>query len=251
MYQSVSLIVDQKLIRGVVRTPDGEGPFPTVVFYHGFTVDKVGLMRLHELFARQCVENGFACVRFDFYGCGESDGDFEEMRLSDEIMQAEAIYRWTCEQGFSDSSRVFPVGHSMGGLITGVVAGRVQPNAAVMWAPAPMVYYDASSRANAVPSRYESAYDIGGLSLSSKFLLDARRIKVLEESKEFKGQLLIVHGDMDEKAPVAAVGLYEDIYGQDQLSIRLVPGANHQFSSLLWKQEVYDASISFLKSQLA
>lgn len=250
MYLSVSLTVDDKLIRGVVRTPDGEGPFPTVVFYHGFTVDKVGLMRLHELFARQCVQNGFACVRFDFYGCGESDGDFEEMRLSDEITQAEAIYRWTCKQRFSDPNRVFPVGHSMGGLITCIIAGRVQPNAAVMWSPAPMVYYDASARANAVPSRYESAYDIGGLSLSSEFLLDARRLKVLEESKGFKGRLLLLHGDMDEKAPVASVGFYEDMYGRDQLSIQLVRGANHQFSSLIWKKEVYDASIAFLKKQL-
>lgn len=248
MYLSVSLTVDDKLIRGVVRTPDGEGPFPTVVFYHGFTVDKVGLMRLHELFARQCVENGFACVRFDFYGCGESDGDFEEMRLSDEIKQAEAIYRWTCEQRFSDAARVFPVGHSMGGLITCIIAGRVQPKAAVMWAPAPMVYYDASARANAVPSCYESSYDIGGLSLSSEFLLDARRLKVLEESKGFKGRLFILHGDMDEKAPVASVGFYEDMYGRDQLTIQLVRGANHQFSSLTWKQEVYDASIAFLKN---
>lgn len=42
-------------------------------------------MRLHELFARKCVENGIAYVKFDFYGCGESDGDFSEMRYLDEI----------------------------------------------------------------------------------------------------------------------------------------------------------------------
>ena len=77
MYKSVELKVGEMLLRGVVRTPEGEGPFPTVIFYHGFSVDHIGMMRLHELFARRCVKEGFACVRFDFYGVGESDGDFE------------------------------------------------------------------------------------------------------------------------------------------------------------------------------
>lgn len=66
MFMNVELMVDEKLIRGDVRTPEGDGPFPTVCFYHGFCVDRIGLMRLHELFARKCVENGIACVKFVF-----------------------------------------------------------------------------------------------------------------------------------------------------------------------------------------
>ena len=78
MYKALELDVGGRLIRGMLRAPDTQGPFPTVIFFHGFTVDKVGKMRLHELFARACVKAGFACVRFDFYGCGESEGDFSE-----------------------------------------------------------------------------------------------------------------------------------------------------------------------------
>ena len=47
MFMNVELMVDEKLIRGDVRTPEGDGPFPTVCFYHGFCVDRIGLMRLH------------------------------------------------------------------------------------------------------------------------------------------------------------------------------------------------------------
>lgn len=250
MYRSVELDVGGKLLRGVVRAPKAEGRFPTVIFYHGFTVDKVGMARLHELFARQCVDNGFACVRFDFYGCGESDGDFSEMRLSDEIDQAEAIYHWTREQDFCDPENTFVTGHSMGGLITGVVSARVQSKASVMWAPAPMVYFDATGRAGATPTQYKEYYDIGGLALHHEFLLDARRIDAIELSKGFTGKMMIIHGDADEKASVAAVGLYEDIYQPEQLQVHLVKGSNHQFSTLEWKQEVYDHSIAFLKAQI-
>ena len=90
MYRSVELNVNGRLLRGCVRAPEGNGPFPTAIFYHGFTVDRIGMQRLHELFARALVDQGFACVRFDFYGLGESEGDFSEMTLGHEIEEAKA-----------------------------------------------------------------------------------------------------------------------------------------------------------------
>ena len=35
MYKNVELMFGDKLLRGVVRTPEGDGPFPCVCFYHG------------------------------------------------------------------------------------------------------------------------------------------------------------------------------------------------------------------------
>ncbi len=57
MYKSVELNVCGRILRGCVRAPQENKKYPTVIFYHGFTVDKVGMMRLHELFARECVKN--------------------------------------------------------------------------------------------------------------------------------------------------------------------------------------------------
>lgn len=106
MYQAVELNVNGKILRGCVRVPErGNGRYPAVCFYHGFTVEKVGLMRLHELFARRCEMAGIACIRFDFYGCGESEGEFEEMRFLDEVEQAKAIYQWAAQQAFVDPKK--------------------------------------------------------------------------------------------------------------------------------------------------
>ena len=43
MFMNVELMVDEKLIRGDVRTPEGDGPFPTVCFQHGFCEDRIGI----------------------------------------------------------------------------------------------------------------------------------------------------------------------------------------------------------------
>ena len=249
MYKTVELNVSGKTIRGTVMTPEGNGPFPTVIFYHGFSVDRIGMDRLHFLFAKRCVEEGYATVRFDFYGCGESDGDFREKRVSFELEQSLAIYDWTKEQPFADPERICMSGHSLGGMLTGMAAPLRQPKCAIMWSAGLVAYYDISSRIHAVPTQYEKEYSIGGLMLESDFLTDLRRIDILEKSKGYKNKVLLVHGDMDEKVPVYVVGPYKDLYG-DQAEVCIVKGSNHQFSNWDWKMQAYDASIDFLKRNL-
>lgn len=246
MFKNLELLVGDKLIRGDARIPDDGGRFPAVCFFHGFSVDRIGLMRLHELFARRCEKAGIACVKFDFYGCGESDGDFSEMRYTGEKQQARAIYEWTREQEWCDPSKLFLVGHSLGGAIASNIAPGLRPKAIVLWAPGNYVYYDISSRVHAVPGRYEEFYDVGGLKLSGEFISEVRGINIVEDARGYDGSVLIIHGEEDEKVPVYASGLYMDMYGP-QAEFEVIPGANHQFSSVAWKEKVYDLSIDFIK----
>ncbi|MDO4488355.1 MAG: alpha/beta fold hydrolase [Eubacteriales bacterium] len=249
MFKSVELTVSGKTIRGTVMTPEGNGPFPTVCFYHGFSVDRIGMNRLHYLFSKRCVEEGFACVRFDFYGCGESDGDFREKRLSFEVEQSLAIYDWAIAQDFADPDKMFMVGHSLGGVLAGMCAPKRQPAGAVLWSPGLAAYYDISSRVHAVPTMYEKEYDIGGMLIDSEFLTDLRQTDILGESKGYDKGVLIIHGDMDEKVPVFVVGEYVDMY-KDNADVHIVMGSNHQFSSWAWKQEVYDNTMEYLKKRV-
>lgn len=247
MYKALELMVGKKRIRGCARIPDGRRRYPVVCFFHGFTVEKVGLMRLHELFARQCEEEGFACVRFDFFGCGESEGDFSEMRFRDEVEQAEAIYKWTEKQDFVEKNKIFLAGHSLGGAVASIAAAHVHPLGVILWSAGNTAYYDISKRVGAIPGQYKKSYDVGGLELSGEFLEELRKIDIVEESDGFKGKVLMIHGEMDEKIPIASAGSYLDLYGQ-QARLVVIQGANHQFTSLNWKKQVYRTTIDFMKN---
>lgn len=249
MYRALELDVNGRLIRGCLRAPEGEGPFPTVIFFHGFTVDKVGMMRLHELFARECVKAGFACVRFDFYGCGESDGDFNEMTVGHEIEEGKAIYEWCQKQPFCQPENVFLTGHSMGGLVTGCLAPVLQPKAIVLWAPALNMYYGAAVRARTMKGPTEHGWDINGLELSRTYLDEIRKMDTLAMSRGYHGKVLLVHGTEDELVQVDVAYQYQDVYG-DKMQLELIEGSNHQFSSLAWKQRVYDLTTTFLRRQI-
>lgn len=250
MYKNVELKVSGRLLRGSVITPEGEGPFPAVIFYHGFTVDRVGMQRLHLLFAREVVKAGFACVRFDFYGLGESEGDFSEMTLGHEIEEAEAIYHWTRQQDFCKPDEVFISGHSQGGLICTLIAPKLQPKAMVLWSPALNQYYGASLRARTMMGPTEKGWDIEGLELSHEFIEEIRKMDLRSMACGYYKPTILIHGTLDELVPVDVVDVYQDIYG-DCMKKVLIEGANHQFRSLKWKQQVYDESVKFLKQQLS
>lgn len=59
-----------------------------LVACHGFTSDKTGA---YEDLCERAVEEGYDAVRFDFRGCGESDGAFVEQTLSDKVADLRAV----------------------------------------------------------------------------------------------------------------------------------------------------------------
>jgi len=70
----------QKLV-GILAMPDGKGPFPAVVYAHGFggqgkDSSKVRLIRA------ALVNEGYIFLSFDMNGIGDSEGDFFDATLS-------------------------------------------------------------------------------------------------------------------------------------------------------------------------
>ncbi|ADB63774.1 alpha/beta hydrolase fold protein (plasmid) [Haloterrigena turkmenica DSM 5511] len=62
-----------------------------IVFCHGFLSDKTGS---YERRCRRAVEHGYNAVRFDFRGCGASDGRFVDQTLSDKLADLHAVLEY-------------------------------------------------------------------------------------------------------------------------------------------------------------
>ncbi|WP_294265245.1 alpha/beta hydrolase [uncultured Sphingomonas sp.] len=111
------------------RVTDGEGP--TIVFLAGYASDMSGTKALAlEAWAKA---NGRAFVRFDYRGCGESEGAFEDYTLADWRDDALLVVDQVAK------GPVVLVGSSMGGWIALLVA-KARPDrvaALVGIAPAP------------------------------------------------------------------------------------------------------------------
>lgn len=249
MYLSTELNINGRLLRGNVRMPDGKGPFPTIVFLHGFTVWKTGPQRLYEEFVREAVKDGFSVIRFDFYGTGESDGEFYEMTIGSEMLETGVIFEWAGQQPYVDEHNIFLGGHSMGALIAVLKAPKLKPKAVFGWATALTMLYQAGLRTRTMNGPTERGWDIDGLELSREFMEEAAGMDFLAMSKGYDGPVLLIHGSRDTDIPVESAYALKAMYG-DNCAIDIVEGANHRFLSLEWKRYIYGRTLEFLREHI-
>lgn len=103
-----------------------------VVFCHGFHGQKSGDSRRFVMAARTLAEQGISSLRFDQYGCGDSEGDFKDVSFDDWVATTRAIVGEYLAAGM----RVALFGQSMGACTALCVAAeRSDVTAVVAWVP--------------------------------------------------------------------------------------------------------------------
>lgn len=140
--ETVTIESDLGAIVGTLETPEG-APAPVVLMLHGFTGtrDELAVAGTDEgVFsrtARLLADAGYASLRIDFRGSGESAGTWPETTFSGQIADAVAAIDWLGMADTVDGSRVAVLGWSQGGLVAAhAAAARPEVRAAVLWAPA-------------------------------------------------------------------------------------------------------------------
>jgi len=82
--------------------------------------------------ARDLVAAGFAVVRYDKRGVGQSGGRAESVTIADYAEDARQVLLWLEKQKGIDKNRIALVGHSEGGLVAMLTAGRERGKVAAM-----------------------------------------------------------------------------------------------------------------------
>ncbi len=90
--QNLSIDGDHGKLSAILQTPDNLKEFPLVIICHGFTGSK--MEPLHVNLANELEARGIASIRFDFNGHGESEGNFQDMTVLNEIEDAKKVYAY-------------------------------------------------------------------------------------------------------------------------------------------------------------
>lgn len=136
MTSVVSISVDDESLAACLTTPAGIAPAPLVVTCHGLTGTKVGTCYRFVRLARRLATKGIACLRFDFRGCGESDGRFEDLcapRLAEDLLAVLAAARTMPNV---DATRLGLVGSSFGAFTAATTSAHIDGlRCGAFWAP--------------------------------------------------------------------------------------------------------------------
>ena len=237
-------------LSGIIRLPNEEGKFPSVVLCHGWNPE-----REHELIteiAMQLTYNGFATLCFNFSGHKESEGSFEKTTVTQ--MRDDLEMAWDFFSTFSqiDPKKRFLLGHSMGGMV-----------AAASWHSLPelqkfvfiAIHSDFQQLINSYFSEYEQqewrktgiARLRGKYPLHKSVLLDMNRYSLPEILRQIKCPVLIVHGTADIIIPVQQARIVYSLLQHPELEI--FEEADHQFSQLGLRQEMMQRVIEWLRAK--
>ena len=233
----ISIKRDGLTLRGDMRKPDLE-KCPVAIIFHGLmssrTVDDANMF---DMIADKCVERGIAAVKFDFNGHGDSDGEFCDMNVYSEILDAAKVLDYVRSLPFVTD--IYIAGHSQGALVGGMLAGYYceKVKKLAMLAPAATIKDDALigscfgtpyDRVN-VPDYFPMKnvrgehFDLGGL-----YFRIARTLPIYETTSMFKGKTLIVHGTAD--AAVGVVGAQRYTECMPNAELVLIEGEEHGFN---------------------
>lgn len=238
----------------MLHLPDDQrGRFPAVLMLHGFTGTKVEQHRLFVKLSRALAAKGIASLRFDFRGSGDSAGDFEDLTIRSEVVDALEALKFLGHHKRINSRRLALLGFSMGGVVASYVVGRErrQFRTLVLWAPVAegAGILDNLSTPDAVASLAQTGItDYEGNLVCIAFVRQFAEMKPLREVAKCQCPTLIIHGSRDETVPPHHADLYEKALFTPERAVKkiIVPGADHTFNKHIWEQRVLTDTVAWL-----
>ncbi len=231
------------VLSGIVHLPE-RGSSVGAVICHGMMSYKDSPK--HRGLAEELTSRGFAVLRFDFSGRGESGGDLMGLTFTRQVAECRAaIERLRTYQ----IEKIALVGSSMGGAVAILVAALGEVDGLATMA--------SIGRAELLPERAVGERGValwkrkGFIRIQKKavgyaLVEDSLKIDIPAQAAKISCPWLLLHGMDDEVIPVSdAQVLFEASNKKAQLEI--VPGADHRFSKNEHRKEIIKKIADFLE----
>jgi uncharacterized protein len=225
--ETVKIDVEGQTVVGTLALPDG-GPAPVVLLFHGFTGNRNELAVANtkegvlQRTARLLAEAGYASLRIDFRGSGESNqSPFSETTFERQIADGLAAVKFLESEARVDGQKLGIIGWSQGGLVASAVAGRTNtPDVVALWAAvaAPVDTFTGLLGADNVKAGLATGEkDLkiklpwgAEIALKQPFFDGLYAIDPAKEIAAYKGPLFVAQGSEDTIVAPASADVFAD-----------------------------------------
>lgn len=240
-------------IVGILETPKN-ATSKAIILAHGLTVDKEEHGAFTEL-SRSLVEAGFATLRFDFHGHGESEGKQEEFTTRGEVDDLQNAVSYMKSQRFTE---IGILGASFGGAISVLYTAQYPTDAQCLCLWNPVLDFNSVFLKPKTPWGKEN-FNLNTIKNflivgSAKFRLGKQlfdgmeRINLPTFLEKIFCPTLIIHGNKDTRVPLEDSIQYVH-YLQDGV-LEVVKGAEHGFHDKPFTQKVTAITVLFFQENL-
>ncbi len=256
--QVITVSAEKWDIPVTICMPEGDGPFPLVVMYHGTGSSRDEAGDGYKMLAPKLAEAGIASARFDFVGNGDSTGSYQDYTLTSGVADGDAVIAYLQGTGKIDPERIGMLGWSQGGTVAMLAAsGNPAVKSLVTWAGAvDMSFFNADLYDEAKANGFAVMnFDWREpLEISSDWFEEVRTIKIADELKNYKGAVLAIAGSLDDVVPLTDLDLIVESAGGEQKEKFLLEGADHTFNVFSGDLSAYETlaekTVSWFKDTL-
>ena len=193
---------DGLTIAGLLEVPDIE-PIAYALFAHCFTCSKD--IAAASRIARALVAKGYAVLRFDFTGLGNSDGDFANSNFSSNTQDLVYAADYLREHYLAPS---LIIGHSLGGAAVLAAAKFIPETKGVVTIGAPSdphhVAKQFACNLETIETQGQAEVSLGGrlFTIKKQFLDDLSNHDQENNISQLKKALLVFHSPIDQTVSI-------------------------------------------------
>lgn len=233
MKQYLELVWNGKKIRGYENNVSDS----VIVMFHGFTGNKTEAGNLFRFLSEYVETAKLSTIRMDWFGHGESDYSFDEIRVPYLQEQSKVVLQYAKEH----YKHVYLLGFSMGGAFAmDQVTNDIEK--LILLAPAGRMSRLSNDMFEGIEGDIR---DLHGLLLHRAFTEGFKTLKQMENASKYQHPILFVQGENDTAVPLKGTKeLHSELPGS---TLHIVKQADHCFTSHPYHLEVGDAIIEFIK----
>ncbi len=229
--------VELKHREGYIRGLHHDNKATTIViFFHGFTGNKNESYFMFSKHAKMFDQIKIDSIRLDYYGSGDSDGEFFEMDFWDLIVQGKKIIKYVQALGYHN---IYLEGMSMGGslalaLASSEIAKLILVSPAINMKEITTTIFENSVVLPSGNISYKS------LELSQKFKESIEEVDIFKTVVKLDIPTLIIQGTADLAVPYSnALKVKEKLKNAILVT---VDGADHLYSEKTYR-DILDTNI--------
>ncbi len=235
---------------GVLHLPEKEKP-PLVIICHGFQGTKTE--RKIVLLARRLQEIGILVCRFDFEGCGDSEGDPKEITVENEVSDVYLAYKNVLKQCDINPTKIGLVGESLGSVIAtlAIIKFKIPAKTVVFWSQA----FDQKSllkkwyQAEEIRKLKEKGFIIRGQKeIGHRYYYENRNKDYSIYLSRLNVPVLLIHGGKDEDVPLEFSQKLANKY--PNITLKILKKANHKFEDFTSQRQLISLTARWFKKHL-
>lgn len=239
-----------KNLVGILHLPEREKP-PLVIFSHGFQGSKTRI-RFTKL-ARALQKEGVLVFRFDFEGCGDSEGNPTDLTIEREVSDLNSAIKTVLKECDVDSRKVALVAESLGGVVVSLFTEKFKApiKTLVLFAPAfnqKKLFKIWYQKEDLKKIKKKGFLIKGEKEIGKDYYLENKNKDYSFIISKLNLPILIIHGKEDKDVPIKFSEKLAKRY--KNITLKALSGASHKFDDFTSQQRLIRITVQWLKKYL-